>query len=87
MENVVHPVHGILDTLEVAHITDVELDLVGRFRHLGLEFVAHVVLLFLVAAENADFANIGLEEAVEHSITKATRTTGNQESLITENGA
>jgi hypothetical protein len=49
--------------------------------------VAHVVLLLFVAAENANFADIRLEEAIEHSITETTRTAGNQESLITENGA
>ena len=86
MENVVHPVHRVLDTSQVAHVADVELDLVGSFRHLSLEFVTHVVLLFLVAAENADFADIRLEEAVEHGIAETARAAGNQESLATENG-
>ena len=86
MENVVHPVHRVLDAREVAHVADVELDLVGHFRHLDLELVAHVVLFFLVAAENANLANIRLQKAVEHGITETARTTGNQKRLATENG-
>ncbi len=86
MENVVHSVHGIFDARQVAHVADVELDLVGRLGALGLELVAHVVLFFLVAAENADFADISLEEAVEHGIAETARATGNQESLATKDG-
>ena len=86
VENVVHPVHRVLDASQVAHVADVELDLVGGLGALGLELVAHVVLLFLVAAENADFADIRLEEAVEHGIAETARAAGNQESLTIENG-
>ena len=86
MENVVYPVHRVLHASEVAHVADVELDLVGRIRALGLELVAHVVLFLLVAAENADFADIRLEEAVEHGIAETARAAGNQERLATENG-
>ena len=86
VENVVHPVHSVLDAREVAHVADVELDLVGRLGALGLELVTHVVLFFLVAAENTDFADVRLEEAVEHGIAETARAAGNQESLATENG-
>ena len=86
MEDVVHPVHRVLDAREVAHVADVELDLVGHVGHLGLELMAHVVLFFLVAAKNANFANIRLQKAVEHGIAETTRTASNQESLTIENG-
>ena len=86
MEDVVHPVHRVLDAREVAHVADVEPDLVGHVGHLGLELMAHVVLFFLVAAKNANFANIRLQKAVEHGVTETARAAGNQKSLATENG-
>jgi len=57
-------VHGVTEGGLVAHIANVELNLVGHFGHTGLEVVTHVVLLLLVAGEDADFANVGLQEAV-----------------------
>ena len=86
MEDVVHPVHCVLDACEVAHVANVEPDLVGHVGHLGLELVAHVVLFFLVAAKNANFANIRLQKAVEHGIAETARTAGDQKRFATENG-
>ena len=86
MENVVHPVHGILDTLEVAHVTNVKLDFVCYFRHFRLKLVTHVILFFFITAKNTDFPYIGLEEAVENGIAETTCTTSNQERLTTEDG-
>ena len=85
MEDVVHPVHRVLDARQVAHVANVEPDLVGHVGHLGLELVAHIVLFFLVAAKNANFANIRLQKAVEHSIAETARTTRNHERLAIEN--
>ncbi len=85
MEDVVHPMHRVLDALQVTHVADVELDLLGHVGHLGLELVAHIILFFLVAAEYADFTDISLEETIQHSIAKATRAAGDKESFICKN--
>ena len=58
MENVIHSRHRIPDGLRVADIADVELDLLGGFRVLGLKFMAHIVLLLFVAGEDADLLQI-----------------------------
>ena len=64
MEDVVNALHGVTEGGLVAHIANVELNLIGHFGHTGLEVVTHVVLLLLVAGEDADFANIGLKKPV-----------------------
>ena len=64
MEDIVHTLHSVFQRALVAHITNVELDLTGHFGHTGLILVAHVVLLLLVAGEDADLANVGAEETV-----------------------
>lgn len=49
MENVVHTRHSRTAALERAHIADEELNLVCHLRETHLIFVAHIVLLLLVA--------------------------------------
>ena len=51
VEDVVNAGHGVTDRLGVADITDIELDLLCSFRMLSLEFVTHIVLLFLIDYE------------------------------------
>ena len=70
MEYVIHAVHRILDRGKIAHIADIEFDLPRDLRHLRLKIVTHIVLLFLVARENADLADIGLEKTVQDRITE-----------------
>ena len=77
MKDVVGSWHSGAATLEAADIADVEFDLVGYFRVFGLILVAHIVLLFLVAGENADFFNVCLEETVKDCVSEATGTAGN----------
>ena len=60
MEHIVHAFHGVLQRASIANVTDVELDLACHFGHTGLEIMAHVVLLLLVAGEDADLADICL---------------------------
>lgn len=62
MEDVVDPTAGIQDALVVADITDVEFQF-----GIGILF-SHVILFFLVAAENADFGDVGLQEAAEDGV-------------------
>ena len=73
MENVVDPRHGILARLQIAHIADIELDLVGHLRESRLIFVAHIVLFLLVAAENAYLPDIGIEKPPQHRVAERPR--------------
>ena len=68
VEDVVDPVHRVPDRSDIAHIADEEFDLVRHFRHLQLKLMPHVILLLLVAGEDADFADVGGEETVEDRI-------------------
>jgi hypothetical protein len=52
---------------------------------MGLILVPHVVLLFLIAGENADFADIRPEEALENGIAEGAGASGDHECLIFEN--
>lgn len=77
MENVIHARHGVAARLQVAYIADKKLDLVCHVRVFHLVFVAHIVLLLLIAREDADFSDICTEKAVQHCITEGTCSTGN----------
>ena len=68
MEHIIDALHGVLQRALVAHVTDVELDLARHLRHTRLEVVPHVVLLLLVAREDADLSDIGAKEAVQDGI-------------------
>ena len=48
VEDVVDAGHGIPDGLRVAHVADVELDLAGILRVVGLQLVAHVILFLQI---------------------------------------
>ena len=69
-EHKVHTVQGIANAAVVTHIPDVVLDLVI------LVEVAHVILFLLVATEDADLCNIGIQEAFEHGIAKGAGSAG-----------
>ncbi len=69
-EDEVDTAEGIADAAVVAYIPDVVLDLVI------LVEVAHVVLLLLVATENANLCNISIQKAFEYGITERTGTAG-----------
>ena len=43
--------------------------------------LAHVILLFLVTAENADFSDIGIEEAFEDSVAEGAGATSYLENI------
>ena len=62
MENIVYAGHGIPNRLGVAHIANVKFHLVGVFRVLGLQLMAHIVLLFLIAGENADLFEVRVQK-------------------------
>ena len=79
MEDVVYARHGVAHGLWVAHIADVELDLLGVLRVLRLQFVAHVILLLLVAGEDADLLEIGVQEVLEDRGTEGAGAAGDHE--------
>ena len=72
VEDVVHPRYGVAHGLRVAHITDVELDFLGVLRMLRLQLVTHVVLFLLVAGEDADLLEVGVQEVLEDGGTEGT---------------
>ena len=85
MEDIVDSTHGGLEGGFVAHVADVELDLVGYFGHLGLILVTHVVLLFLVAREDADLCDVGSQESVKYCVAEGTCSSCDHEGLACKN--
>src|SRR5262249_18502829 len=62
----------------VAHVTDVKLEL-------GVVVAEpHVFLLLLVAAEDANLANAGAEESLQHGVPERAGPAGNQQRLVVE---
>lgn len=51
----------------------------------GLQLVAHVVLLLLIAGEDADLADVGGQEMLEHRMPEAARAAGDEKSLALKN--
>ena len=82
MEHVIHAHHRILQRALVAHIADVKLDLIRHLRHPRLEIVPHVVLLLLVARENADLADVRAEKTVQDGVAEGAGAAGNQQRLV-----
>ena len=58
VEDVVNTGHCVTDRLGVADITDVELDLLGVLRVLGLKLMAHIVLLLFVTGEDTNLLQV-----------------------------
>ena len=86
VENVVNAVHSVTHAGDIADVADVELDLVGHLGHFGLELVAHIVLLLLVAGEDADLTDIGAQEAVEDGVTEGAGAAGDEQGFIGKQG-
>lgn len=76
MEDVIHARHGIAARLQVAYVSDKKLDLVCHVRVFHLVLVTHIILLLLIAGEDADFSDIRTEEAVQHCVTEGSCSTG-----------
>lgn len=68
MEYVVNTRHGVSQRLWVSDIANVEFDFVGIIRVLSLEFMAHIILLLLIAGKDADLANIRCQEVLKDRI-------------------
>ena len=66
VEDVVDAAHGVPHGALVAHVAYVEAHLAGVPGAGRLQAVAHVVLLLLVAGEDADLAYVRVQEVLEH---------------------
>ncbi len=86
VEDVVDAADGHLEGGAVTHVADVELDLAGGIGVAGLVFVAHVVLLLLVAGEDADLLDVSGEEAPQYGIPETTGPAGDHQGLVFEDG-
>ena len=82
MKDVVHSLHCIVKRTLIAYVTDIELYLACHLGHTCLKVVTHVVLLLLVAGEDADFADVGLEEAVENCVAEAAGASCDEEDFV-----
>ena len=85
VEDVVHAVHGVAHALGVADVADEEAHLGGELGRLLLQAVAHVVLLLLVAGEDADLGQIGVHEVLEHRVAERAGASRDHEGLVLEN--
>lgn len=84
VEDVVHAVHRVAHGLGVAHVADEEPHLGGEHGAPLLEPVAHVVLLLLVAGEDADLLEVRVDEVLEHGVAEAARAACDHEGLACE---
>ena len=82
VEDVVHPRHGVAHGLWIAYVADVELDLLSELRVLRLQIMPHVVLFLLVARENADLLEVGVEKVLEYGGPEGASTAGDHEGSI-----
>lgn len=82
MEHIVHAPEGWGDGAVVPHIADVEFDFLRAGGTGQLIGVAHVVLLFLVAGENADLPDIRGQKAVQNRMTEGASAARDEEDFI-----
>ena len=82
MEDVVNTGHSVTDGLGIADITDVEFDLLGGVRMLGLKLVTHIVLLLLVTGEDADFLQVRIQEVLQNGRTERASTTSDHKGCV-----
>ena len=76
MVDVIHATHRIHDGLGIAHITHIEL------QRGAVVLLAHVVLLFFIAAQNANLAHALIQKPAQDRVTERTGTTSDQQDLI-----
>src|SRR5690606_14554744 len=72
VEHVVHVSQGIVNTIIVADVTDIE------FHTVVLQSDSHVFLLLFVATKNTDLGQVGIKEAPEHRVSKRSGSSSDQ---------
>lgn len=85
VKDIVDVAHRGPNTRQIAHVANIEPQLVALFGHAALIKVPHVVLLLFVAREDADFANIGVQKTVENRVAKGARAARYEQRLIGKN--
>ena len=80
VKDIIHALHRIMDAVVIPYIANVELELGIVQRN------AHVLLLLLVTAEDANFTDIGFDEALEHGIAKGAGAAGDHQGLVGKHG-
>ena len=78
MVNKINSTHSIQDRLEVTDIANIELELIA------LVLLAHVVLLLLIPAKDADFAQVRIKKATQDGISKRTCTARDEQDFVSE---
>ena len=56
-----------------------KLDLPGQLRHGRLQFMAHVILLLLIAGEDTDLADVSIHKMFENGGPKGSGTAGDHQ--------
>ena len=69
-KHIIHSHHGTVYRLAVTDITDI------KFHHGILQVMTHVILLFLVTAENTYFLDVTIKKTTQYGITEGTGTAG-----------
>jgi hypothetical protein len=78
VEDEIHPPDSLAHAVNVAHVTYVELELVVAVR------LPHVVLFFLIPGEDADLADVCVQEVLQYSVPERASASGNQKCLVLE---
>ena len=68
VEDIVNSGHCAAAAFEAADVADVEFDFRSHVREFSLVFVTHIVLLLLIAGEDADFFYVCGEETVQYGV-------------------
>ena len=84
VEDVVHPGHGVGHRARIAHVADVKFDLSGAVGVPRLQLVAQVVLLLLVAREDADLTDVGVEKVPQHGVAEGAGAAGDEQRCAAE---
>ena len=84
MEDVVHAPHRAAHAVDLAHVADVKAQLACQLGVLLLDLMAHVILLFLIAGEDADLADVASQEMLEHRVAEAAGAAGDQKGFVGE---
>ena len=85
MEDVINSRHRIAAALQIADVTDKELNLMSYIREFHLILMTHVILLFLITTKDTDFTDICSQKTIQYSVTKRTCTTCNQQGFVFKN--
>ena len=82
MEHIVHAPEGWGDGAVVPHIADVEFDFLRAGGTGQLIGVAHVVLLFLVAGEDTNLADVRGQKAVQNRMAEGAGAARDEEDFV-----